>query len=99
MKKIKNMPIVYNFLLKIFKDFFFYPYIILIDNNKYGSDLLVFKNIYKLSISAVEIRRLYCTYLKYEVKNGHMTEEQHREIAEMMNHSYEENLKYSYEII
>ncbi len=82
-------------------------YLLLNKNNKhykYGSDLsrdimLVFKKIYKLSVSAVEIRRFYCTYLKYEVKNGHMTEEQHREIAEMMNHSYEENLKYSYEII
>jgi len=71
---------------------------------KYGSDLsrdimLVFKKIYKVSISAVEIRRFYCTYLKYQVINGHMTEEQHREIAEMMNHSYEESLDYAYEII
>ena len=46
--------------------------------------MLVFKKIYKCSISAVEIRRFYCTYLKYEVKNGHMTEDQHREIAEML---------------
>jgi len=61
--------------------------------------MLVFKKIYNLSISAVEIRRFYCTYLKYEVINQHMTEDQHREIAEMMNHSYEENLKYSYDII
>jgi len=82
-------------------------YLLLNNHNKhykYGSELsrdimLVFKKIYKVSISAVEIRRFYCTYLKYEVKNGDMTEEQHREIAEMMNHSYEENLKYSYEII
>lgn len=71
---------------------------------KYGSNLsrdimLVFKKIYKLSISAVEIRRFYCTYLKYHVEDGHMTENQHREIAEMMNHTYEENLKYSYNII
>ena len=71
---------------------------------KYGSNLscdimLVFKKIYKLSISAVEIRRLYCTYLKYQVKDGYMTEQEHREIAEMMNHTYEENLKYSYNII
>ena len=71
---------------------------------KYGSDLsrdimLVFKKIYKVSISAVEIRRFYCTHLKYKVKNGEMTEEQHREIAEMMNHSYEESLDYAYEII
>jgi hypothetical protein len=71
---------------------------------KYSSKLscdimLVFKKIYKLSISAVEIRRFYCTYLKYQVEDGHMTENQHREIAEMMNHTYEENLKYSYNII
>jgi len=82
-------------------------YLLLNNHNKhykYSSDLsrdimLVFKKIYKLSISAVEIRRFYCTYLKYSVKNGDMTEEQHRKIAEMMNHTYEENLKYSYEII
>ena len=71
---------------------------------KYGSNLsrdimLVFKNIYKLSISAVEIRRFYCTYLKYQVEDGHMTEQNHREIAEMMNHSYQESLDYSYNII
>jgi hypothetical protein len=71
---------------------------------KYGCKLscdimLVFKKIYKLSISAVEIRRLYATYLKYEVIKGNMTEQKHREIAEMMNHSYEENLKYAYNII
>jgi hypothetical protein len=82
-------------------------YLLLNNHNKhykYGSDLsrdimLVFKKIYKFSISAVEIRRFYCTYLKYEVINKRMTENQHREIAEMMNHTYEENLKYSYEII
>lgn len=61
--------------------------------------MLVFKKIYKLSISAVEIRRLYCTYLKYQVKDGDMTEQEHRKISEMMNHTYEENLKYSYNII
>jgi hypothetical protein len=71
---------------------------------KYGSNLsrdimLVFKKIYKVSISAVEIRKLYCTYLKYQVEDGHMTENQHREIAEMMNHSYQESLDYSYNII
>jgi hypothetical protein len=82
-------------------------YLLLNNDNKhykYSSYLscdimLVYKKIYKVSISAVEIRRLYCTYLKYQVKDGHMSEEQHREIAEMMNHTYEENLKYSYNII
>ena len=61
--------------------------------------MLVFKKIYKLSISAVEIRRFYCTYLKYQVIDGFLTEEQHREIAEMMNHSYQESLDYAYDII
>jgi hypothetical protein len=82
-------------------------YLLLNNENKpytYSSKLscdimLLFKKIYKFSISAVELRRFYCTYLKYEVINGRMTEGQHREIAEMMNHTYEENLKYSYEII
>ena len=43
------------------------------DNNPYTYSsklscdiMLVFKKIYKLSISAVEIRRLYATYLKYD---------------------------------
>ena len=70
------------------------PYIY---SSKLSCDImLVFKKIYKLSISAVEIRRLYATYLKYEVIKGNMTEQKHREIAEMMNHSYEENKKYAY---
>ena len=60
--------------------------------------MLVFKKIYKVSISAVEIRRLYATYLKYEVINGRMKEDEHRKIADMMNHTYEENLKYAYDI-
>jgi phosphopantetheine adenylyltransferase len=55
-----------------------------------------FNKIYGISISAVEIRRLYSTYLKEEVKNGNITEEEHRKICEKMNHSYEENKKYAY---
>jgi hypothetical protein len=55
-----------------------------------------FNKIYGISISAVEIRRLYSTYLQKEVKDGNITEEQHRIICEMMNHSYEENKKYAY---
>ena len=82
-------------------------YLLLNNNNKpykYSSYLscdimLVYKKIYKVSISAVEIRRFYCTNLKYKVINGEMTEEKHREIAEMMNHSYEESLDYAYDII
>ena len=56
----------------------------------------VYKKIYGIAISAVEIRRLYSTYLKNQVSIGEMTEEQHREISTMMNHSYEENKKYAY---
>ena len=55
-----------------------------------------FNKIYGISISAVEIRRLYSTYLQKEVKNGNISEERHRIICEMMNHSYEENKKYAY---
>jgi len=55
-----------------------------------------FNKIYGISISAVEIRRLYSTYLQKEVKDDNITEEQHRIICEMMNHSYEENKKYAY---
>ena len=55
-----------------------------------------FNKIYNISISAVEIRRLYSTYLQKEVKKGDITEEKHRKICEMMNHSYEENKKNAY---
>jgi hypothetical protein len=60
--------------------------------------MTVYKKIYGIAISAVEIRRLYSTYLKNLVSIGEMTEEEHRTIAEMMNHSYEENKKYAYNI-
>ena len=72
------------------------------DNNEYSNSCLsifimkTFNKIYGISISAVEIRRLYSTYLQKEVKNGNITEEKHRIISEMMNHSYEENKKYAY---
>ena len=55
-----------------------------------------FNKIYGISISAVEIRRLYSTFLQEEVKDCKITEEKHRLICEMMNHSYEENKKYAY---
>lgn len=55
-----------------------------------------FKKIYDISISALEIRRLYSTYLKEKIKNKMITDEEHRKICEMMNHSYEENKKYAY---
>ena len=72
------------------------------DNKEYSNSCLsifimkTFNKIYGISISAVEIRRLYSTYLQKEVKNGNISEERHRIICEMMNHSYEENKKYAY---
>ena len=72
------------------------------DNKEYTNSYLsifimkTFNKIYGISISAVEIRRLYSTYLQKEVKNGNITEEKHRLICQMMNHSYEENKKYAY---
>ena len=55
-----------------------------------------FKKAFNYSISAVEIRRLYSTYLKNQFENGIITEQEHRNICYMMNHSYEENKKYAY---
>ena len=72
------------------------------DNKEYSNSSLsifimkTFNKIYGISISAVEIRRLYSTYLQKEVKKGNITEDKHRMICEMMNHSYEENKKYAY---
>jgi hypothetical protein len=60
--------------------------------------MLVFKKIYNLSISAVEIRRFYYIYFKYEIINDRMIEDEHRKIVDMMNHSYQESLDYAYEI-
>lgn len=71
-------------------------------NNPYSATTLslaimrIFNKIYGISISAVEIRRFYSTYLKELYNNKKITEKQHREISEMMNHSYEENKKYAY---
>lgn len=52
--------------------------------------------IYGISISALEIRRLYATHLKSLSDAKIITETEHREYSEMMNHNYEENKKYSY---
>lgn len=78
-------------------------HLLLNNNNKEFSNsslsifiMKTFNKIYNISISAVEIRRLYSTYLQKEVKIGNITEEKHRKICEMMNHSYEENKKYAY---
>lgn len=81
-----------------------YTYLLSHKNNPYSTTTLslaimrIFNKIYGISISAVEIRRFYSTYLKELYDNKKITEKQHREISEMMNHSYEENKKYAYNI-
>ena len=55
-----------------------------------------FYKIYKVAISAVEVRRLYATYLKKLVENKLISIREHKDISDMMNHNYEENKKYSY---
>jgi len=78
-------------------------YLLLNENNKQFSSsglsifiMKTFQKVYNISISAVEIRRFYSTYLKNEVANGNLTEQEHRDISYKMNHSYEENKKYAY---
>ena len=72
------------------------------DNKQYNSSNLsihimrIFSKIYDISISAVELRHYYSTYINYLVKQKELTEKEHRKICDMMNHSYEENKKYAY---
>lgn len=60
--------------------------------------MILFQNIYGISYSAVELRRFYATYLNQLVKDNKLTELQHRQICDMMNHSFEENKKYAYQL-
>jgi len=48
----------------------------------------VYKKIYGITISAVEIRRLYLIYLKNQVSIGKMTENEYIEKTKMMNYNY-----------
>jgi len=72
------------------------------DNKQYTSSNLsihimrIFSKIYDISISAVELRHYYSTYINYLVKQKELSEKEHRKICDMMNHSYEENKKYAY---
>ena len=56
----------------------------------------VFNKIYDISFSGVELRHYYSTYINYLVKMKKMSIDEHKMICNMMNHSYEENKKYSY---
>ena len=56
----------------------------------------LFSKIYDISISAVELRHYYSTYINYLVKHKKINIDEHRKICHMMNHSYEENKKYAY---
>jgi len=77
---------------------------LLLDNDNKGYDnstirihiMKVFKKIYGISYSGVELRHYYSTYINNLVKEKKLTIQEHIKICEMMNHSYEENKKYSY---
>jgi len=56
----------------------------------------LFNKIYDISFSGLELRHYYSTYINYLVKNKKKTIEEHIEICDKMNHSYEENKKYAY---
>lgn len=60
--------------------------------------LTVFGKIYKKGYSALELRHYYSTYIKYLVKNKQITLQEHVKISNMMNHSYNENKKYAYQL-
>jgi len=72
------------------------------DNKEYDTSTLkihimkVFNKIYEISFSGVELRHYYSTYINYLVKHKEITIQEHMQICEMMNHSYEENKKYAY---
>jgi len=77
--------------------------LILTENNKTLSNsalrihiMKVFNKIYDISFSGVELRHYYSTYINYLVKMKQITIDEHRNICNMMNHSYEENKKYAY---
>jgi len=54
----------------------------------------IFYKIYKISISAVEIRRLFATYMS----DKYTSYIERKEICDKMNHKIEENLKYAYDL-
>ena len=104
-KKIQKFQIsddLHNIIQSIIKDKNEGEYL-LSNNNKQFTQIELSKlimntffKIYEISISAVEIRRLYATYLKSLYNNKEISEAEHRLFADMMNHNFDENLKYSY---
>ena len=54
--------------------------------------MLILNKIYGISISAVEIRRLYATYMSNKYTNFI----ERKDICDKMNHKIEENMKYAY---
>lgn len=74
------------------------------DGKEYNSSTLknhiltVFGKIYKKGYSALELRHYYSTYIKYLVKNKLISLQEHVKISNMMNHSYNENKKYAYNL-
>lgn len=56
----------------------------------------IFKQIYNISYTCLELRHYYSTYINELVKNKKISILEQIEISNQMNHSYEENKKYSY---
>jgi hypothetical protein len=52
----------------------------------------VFYMVYGISISAVQLRRLYCTYINKQ----NLTYLERKELSNQLGHSIEENMKYAY---
>ena len=82
-----------------------YNSLLLTDNNKTFTNSTftihirkVFNKIFGISFSAVELRHYYSTYVNDLVKNKLLTDKEHKLICDMMNHSYEENKKYAYQL-
>lgn len=56
----------------------------------------VFKKIYDISFTGLELRHFYSTYINQLVKENKLSILEQIDISKKMNHSYEENKKYSY---
>jgi len=98
-----NVPNELNDLIKDYIEERKTDSLLLDNNNKQYSNstfiihiMKVFNNIYNISFSAIELRHYYSTYINQLVKNKEITNEEHKKICDMMNHSYEENKKYAY---
>ncbi len=101
-QKFKLSDELNNIIQTLIKDKKQDDFLISIDNKQLTQNqlsTLIMNTMYKIygyAISAVEIRRFYATYIKSLVNQKILTEKEHRDISDMMNHNYDENLLYAY---